>query len=258
MIPGIVEYLMSQRKLNGWGSTNETAFTILALTGYLLNTQSEFAGVSYAVELNGERLAGGQLGGNELTAAVDIPASQLQPGQNTLRVQQSGGGRLYFTISERAFLAQQEISSEGNVQLERAYLDPQSGEPLKEVIAGQLVRVEIKVEMPVDGFFIILEDRLPGGFEALNESLNTTSHEGSALDEEPRFYWQEYGYNNKEVRSDRVSFFISELLAGEYTYTYLARATHSGSFVALPAELWAMYDASIWGRSASTRVEIAE
>jgi hypothetical protein len=36
MIPGIVEYLMSQRKLYGWGSTNETAFTILALTGYLL------------------------------------------------------------------------------------------------------------------------------------------------------------------------------------------------------------------------------
>jgi uncharacterized protein YfaS (alpha-2-macroglobulin family) len=142
----------------------------------------------------------------------------MQPGQNTVRIRQSGGELLYFTISEHAYLPQQEISSEGNVQLERAYLDPQSGEPLSEVIAGQLVQVQISVEMPVDGFFIILEDKLPGGFEALNESLNTTSHASTALDEEPRYYWQEYGYNNKEVRADRVSFFIMAA-CGEYTYT---------------------------------------
>jgi alpha-2-macroglobulin len=71
------------------------------------------------------------------------------------------------------------------------------------------------------------------------------------FNDEPHFYWQEYGYNNKEVRADRVSFFISELPAGEYTYSYLARATHSGIFVALPAELSAMYDPSLWGRSAT-------
>jgi alpha-2-macroglobulin len=258
MIQGIVEYLMSQRKLSGWGSTNETAFTILALTDYLLNTQSESAGLAYEVDLNGEGLDGGELGGNDLTAAIEIPASQMLAGQNTLRVRQSGSGLMYFSITERAYLPLQEIPADGNVRLERTYLDAQSGKPLEEVIAGQLVRVQMKVNLPADSFFIILEDRLPGGFEALNESLNTTSHESSALGEEPRFYWQEYGYNNKEVHADRVSFFISELPAGEHTYTYLARATHSGNFVALPAEIWAMYDPSLWGRSASSSMEIGE
>jgi alpha-2-macroglobulin len=258
MILGIVEYLMSQRKLTGWGSTNETAFTILSLTGYLLNTQSEFAGASYGVELNGERLTGGELGGNKLTEVVEIPASQMKQGQNTLRIHQSGSERLYFTLTGRSYMPLQEISSDGNVHIERTYLYPQTDRPLREVVAGQLVRVQLRVKLPKDGFFVILEDRLPGGFEALNESLNTTSHESTALGDEPRFYWQEYGYNNKEVRADRVSFFISELPAGEHTYTYLARATHSGIFVALPAELSAMYDPSLWGRSTSTSVEIAE
>jgi uncharacterized protein YfaS (alpha-2-macroglobulin family) len=258
MIPGVVKYLMGQRKLYGWGNTNETAFTILALTGYLLNTQSAFADAGYEIELNGERFDSGELGGNKLTAVVDIPASEMQPGQNTLRVRQTGGERLYFTITGRAYLPQGDISADGNVRLERAYLHPETSQPLSEIVAGELVHVQLTVRFPVDGFFIILEDRLPGGFEALNESLNTTSHESTALQEEPRLYWQEYGYNNKEVRSDRVSFFISELLAGEHTFTYLARATHSGSFVALPAELSAMYDVSLWGRSASSAVQIVE
>jgi uncharacterized protein YfaS (alpha-2-macroglobulin family) len=258
MVPGIVEYLMSQRKMTGWGSTNETAFTILALSGYLLNTQSDFAGVTYEVELNGEWFSDGKLGGDELTAVVEIPASQMQAGQNTLRIHQSGSERLYFTLSGRTYLPQQDISPDGNVELERSYVYPQSNRPMREIVAGQLVRVQIKVKLPVDGFFIILEDHLPGGFEALNESLNTTSHESLAFGEEPHFFWQEYGYNNKEVHADRVSFFISELPAGEYTYSYLVRATHSGSFVALPAEISAMYDPSLWGRSASISVEIAK
>jgi hypothetical protein len=89
----------------------------------------------------------------------------------------------------------------------------------------------------------------------LNERLNTTSHVGSTL-EEPRYYWEDYGYNHKEVYGDRVTFFITELAQGALTYTYVARATHAGEFVALPAEVSAMYDLTTWGRSASAGLAI--
>jgi alpha-2-macroglobulin len=160
MITGIVEYLMSQRKLTGWGSTNETAFTILALSGYLLNTQSDLLGASYEVELNGERFAGGELGGNKLTEVVDIPASQMQQGQNTLRIHQSGSERLYFTLTGRSYLPQQEISSDGNVELERTYLYPQTDRPLREVVAGQLVRVQLRVKL-AGGWLLCYPGRSP-------------------------------------------------------------------------------------------------
>jgi len=41
--------------------------------------------------------------------------------------------------------------------------------------------------------------------------------------------------------------------AGQHSLTYLARATHAGEFVAMPAEVYAMYDATVWGRSGSER-----
>lgn len=110
--------------------------------------------------------------------------------------------------------------------------------------------------MPDRGFYLIVEDKLPGGVEALNESLNTSSHVQTIYGD-PVYYWQDYGYNNKEVRSDRVSFFITELEAGTYTYSYLARATHAGTFSALPAEVYAMYDITLWGRSPGSTLQVS-
>ncbi|MCZ7567275.1 MAG: MBL fold metallo-hydrolase [Ardenticatenaceae bacterium] len=92
--------------------------------------------------------------------------------------------------------------------------------------------------------------------EALNERLNTASHEGN-VSGEPHSYWQEYGYNNKEVRGKRVSFFITEMDRGRHTFPYFARATHAGEFVAMPAEVYAMYDLTVWGRSASSVFTVA-
>jgi uncharacterized protein YfaS (alpha-2-macroglobulin family) len=252
--PGIVRWLMSQKRTDGWGSTNETSFTILALSDHLLTQEDITADTQYKVQLNGKPLEEGSLGRGEPAVSLVIPASELASGLNTLDVQQSSGGRLYYVISSRMLFPQPAIEAAGEIQVERAYLDPKSGKPLESAVAGQLVKVVLKVNFPQNGYFIIVEDKLPGGLEALNESLNTTSHEQGAYetDTQEAYSWQEYGYNNKEVHADRVSFFISELNAGEHSYTYLARATSTGSFTALPAEVYAMYDPTAWGRSASS------
>lgn len=108
--------------------------------------------------------------------------------------------------------------------------------------------------MPENASFVIVEDRLPGGLEALNESLNSTTQDAINYEfeyYEERFFWQDYGYNYKEIRGDRVSFFITEIQRGSKIFKYLARATMSGTFTALPAEAYAMYDEQIWGRSSS-------
>ncbi len=47
---------------------------------------------------------------------------------------------------------------------------------------------------------------------------------------------------------------IEHLDAGTYTYTYLARVTHAGTFHALPAQVYLMYADDWWGRSASDEV----
>jgi alpha-2-macroglobulin len=258
LIPGAVRWLMGARRQQGWGTTNETAFAVIGLTDHLLATSfSEGAAATgYALFVNGELFAEGSLGRGEPAVSLEIPASLLRAGENSIRMQQSGGGRLYYTMNQRLYLPQAEIEAAGVVGVERAYLDPETNQPLTAIVPGQLVRVQLMVNLPAATSFMIVEDNLPGGLEALNESLNTTSRVASAYYGPPETRWRQLGYNYKEVRADRVSFFITEMAAGRHTLTYMARATHAGTFSALPAEAWAMYDLAVWGRSASAVLSV--
>ncbi|MFN8490819.1 MAG: MG2 domain-containing protein [Caldilineaceae bacterium] len=248
--PDIVRWLMSQRRQAGWGSTNETSFTLWALTDYLLQQRETTADTTYRVELNGQELTHGHLGRGEPAVTLEIAADQMRRGANRLHIEQSGGGQLYYVINSRTYQAEPAIGAAGNIKLERQYLDITTKQPLTHAVVGQLVQVQLNVQMPDNGFYMLVEDALPGGLEALNESLNTSSHQAVA-NQEPQYYWQQYGYNEKEVHDDRVTFFITELNAGQRTFTYLARVTRAGTFVAMPAQAYAMYDATKWGRSAS-------
>jgi uncharacterized protein YfaS (alpha-2-macroglobulin family) len=126
-------------------------------------------------------------------------------------------------------------------------------------VAGQLVRVELSVKLPDSGSFMLVEDHLPGGLEALNEGLNTSSHISAyqaEYDSYTQYLWKDYGYNNKEIHGDRVSFFITTMYSGMTTLTYLARPTTAGTFTALPTMASAMYDPLLWGRSADSALTV--
>jgi len=103
----------------------------------------------------------------------------------------------------------------------------------------------------------MLAHHLPGGLEALNEGLNITGHDVAAIERSyydekwDPFFYDDYGYNQKEIWTDRVIFFKTELSQGKGVFDYYARAMVAGRFTALPAELSAMYDEAVWGRSAS-------
>jgi uncharacterized protein YfaS (alpha-2-macroglobulin family) len=257
--PGIVRWLMAQRQHSGWGTTNETSYAILALTDHLLATSfsESAAATSYTVYLNDTPVATGNLGRGEPAVTIEIPADQMKTGQNALRITHDDSRSLYYVINNRTYLAQAEIEAAGVIAISREYLDVNTNQPLTTVMPGQLVKVRLTVNMPDRASYVIVEDSLPGGLEALNEGLNTSSHIAQVY-EEPRNYWQEYGYNYKEIRSDRVSFFITGMQAGQRVLTYIARATHSGQFVAMPAEAYPMYDLATWGRSASSEMVVSE
>ncbi|MCP4535999.1 MAG: hypothetical protein GY832_02535 [Chloroflexi bacterium] len=252
---GVVRWLMAHRRRQGWGTTNETSFAILALTDHLLATEFATANTLYSVELNGQVIISGTLGRGEPAVSLEILADQMKRGLNRIRIQQSGEGQLYYVISSQIYLPEAQIEAAGNIQISRTYKDAQTQRRINRVEPGQLVQVHLQVTLPDDGFYIIVEDNLPGGLEPLNENLNTTSHKAS-VHEDPHYYWQEYGYNHKEIHGDRVSFFITELGKGQHTFSYLARATHEGEFVAMPVEAYAMYDLTTWGRSASNVVTV--
>lgn len=245
----IVRWLMAQRQGTGWGTTNETAFTLLALTDYLASTDELTATAAYTVDLNGTVVGEGTLSTGATVATITLDGTQLTPGANALRITSADGQPLYYRLNTRSYQAEAALARAGALEVFREYLDPVTLYPITTTVAGQLVAVQLTVKTTKPIAYVLIEDRLPGGLEALNERLATSTHQG--FDPNLMGVFSNYPYDYKEVRRARVSFFVGTM-NGEWRTEYLARAVTTGDFVALPTEVYPMYDGTLWGRSASS------
>ncbi|MGH7534447.1 MAG: hypothetical protein ACREMG_02560, partial [Gemmatimonadales bacterium] len=147
------------------------------------------------------------------------------------------------------------------IQVERWYERYDDGKPVTSVTEGELVRVRLKLVVPADRQFVVLDDALPAGLEAVDLSLrtagglpgpgaaDTTSQEPDQDGSTPETRWY-YGswdsgwwspFDHKEIRDDRVVYVATVLWKGAYTVSYVARATTPGRFVRPPAHAEEMY-----------------
>jgi uncharacterized protein YfaS (alpha-2-macroglobulin family) len=139
--------------------------------------------------------------------------------------------------------------------------------------AGDLVIADLVIVTPSPRDFVVVEDPLPAGFEAVDSHLSTTSGAldvgesnggGSCSDcnyEEARddlaagrTFFEDY--SQRELRDDRVLFFVDHMPPGIYHYRYLARATTLGSFVLPPTRVEEMYQPELFGRTGASQVEV--
>ncbi|MDY0020238.1 MAG: hypothetical protein RBT47_09570, partial [Anaerolineae bacterium] len=123
-----------------------------------------------------------------------------------------------------------------------------------------VVRVKLTLVAPTDLYYVVVEDPLPAGFEAVDVSLKTTSVVGqrpglrnlTAEEENEWFHWQGWGwwwFSHAEMRDEKVALFASYLPRGTYEYTYMMRASVPGEFQVMPATASEMYFPEVFGRS---------
>lgn len=262
IVSKVVRWLMARRAPDGWGTTQETAYAVVALTDYLRASGELNGGSTYRVYVNDQLVQQGTLSGKQIQQTIRIPATQLRDGANRLRLERDqSGGRLYYKITQHALIAGSTDRAAGPIGVTRTYRDPKSNKPITTVQPGDVIEVEVKVTLPDEGWYVAIEDPLSGGLEGVNERLNTTSFAAKQQgygEERDEFFYQDYGYNNKEIRDDRVVFFVTHLDKGAHTFTYLARATQAGVFSAMPAQVYLMYAPEQWGRSASGTITVGE
>ncbi len=258
IVPSIVRWLTGRRVNTGWGTTQETAYAVVALTDFLQFSRELDAGTAYRVFVNDALVDEGALSAGQLQESISVPATQLRAGDNRIRIENAGGSRLYYKVAQHWLIAGEASHAAGPIAVTREYFDPKTKRPLTSIQVGDVVGVRVTVSLTQESWYVAIEDALPGGLEGLNERLNTTSYIARSDYEESgaSFFYDRYGYNNKEVRDDGVVFFVTRLKAGRHTFSYLARATQAGSFAALPAQVYLMYEPEQWGRSASGVVRI--
>ena len=173
----------------------------------------------------------------------------------------------YFTVSEVP-VAPPVTPEDAGIRVERWYERYEGGTPITRVAEGELVRVRLRITVPTTRQFVVVDDALPAGLEAVDLSLRTASAipgPGASPSPEPpdreqqesapqwgfgrwdSGWWSPFDY--REIRDDRVVYSANVLWPGTYTATYVARATTPGTFVRPPAHAEEMYNPAVNGRS---------
>lgn len=134
---------------------------------------------------------------------------------------------------------------------------------------GQLVLVDLLLETALPRDRVVLDDPMPAGFEAVDFAFATTNQalsvavtadaQSSANRVPPG---SRYGAHrsltgvHRELKDDRVVYFIPHLEPGIYHLRYLARATSPGKFVVPPTRASCMYEPEVFGQTRATKFEI--
>ena len=254
-------------------NTQDYGTAISALTDFWVR-QRAAAARGVLVRAGGQpvlTLRAGPLGGGDSTVSL----ARLPRGSTlrlSLETREPGEPVYYYlTLQEVPKLAPVN-PDEGGIQVERWYERPDDGKPTVSATEGELVRVRLRITAPAERRFVLLDDALPAGLEAVDLSLRTVggvpgpgaadstvteSPEDTPPGDDTPFRWA-FGswdagwwspFDHRELRDDRVVYFATVLWPGSYTATYLARATTPGVFIRPPAHAEEMYNPAVFGRS---------
>jgi hypothetical protein len=251
---------MENRWGQGWRTTQGTAFAVLGLSDYLATSGELDADFTWSVLLDGAVVGSGKVDATNVTRRFEpvvVTGQALTPGDHVVTLEKEGRGTLFYTMIGRLALYSDGFApaqADGlGVQLQRSYQAVLGRSGTNGWAVGDVVNVRLDITTVEELHYVIVEDMLPAGFEGLNEALGTETSRVPGTT--PPWRW--WGYERKEIRDDKVTFFASYLQPGTHTFEYAARALTPGTFSARPAEAYTMYRPEVWGRSASERVMVA-
>ncbi|MBM3293086.1 MAG: hypothetical protein FJY82_01030, partial [Candidatus Aminicenantes bacterium] len=253
LLPDAARWLVEKRRSGRWASTQENFFVFYALNEYYRVFEKGRPDFKAKAVLADKVLLEEAFRNIRQTARASVPLSAFQPGRPLpFRAEKTGPGMFYYGLRLTYAPARKlEARDEGfAVYKKTSALD---GSPVAAVKAGSLVVVTLEVAVPKESLFVVVEDPLPAGFEAVNPGFRTESEERLralwALDDEDWRPWWE-GFNHVELHDNRVLLFADSLRPGLHTYRYLARALTFGDFSAPGVKVEQMYAPEVFGRSA--------
>lgn len=253
-IPDLVRKLADDGRADGWRSTQDMAFSVLAIGRYLRRASAQTPYASVELLRDGKRIASAESG----KPIAWLPDSPPAPGSKLqVRVTGAGAATAHIAWLQTGVALQPPADADHGLQIRRRYLD-ERGKPIGSagVRSGDLVRVELTVRAPGAMENLAIEDLLPAGLEIENPRLRGTAanlaehvqpsadavSDSGADDEEPPPVFQALRVDR---RDDRLMVMGRLTRAGTGKYIYTARAITSGAFVLGPVQAQCMYDSTI-------------
>ncbi|NPV75206.1 MAG: hypothetical protein HPY59_02405 [Anaerolineae bacterium] len=266
LLANAVRWLMKNRVDGRWRSTQETAWTLMALTDWMSKTGELQGEYSYAVGLNGSQLGEGQAAPQTIdqaqilrVAVVDLLADEAN---RLVFARTDGPGKLYYTANLTVALPVERIEAlDRGISISRQYyrLDDDKT-PVSQARQGEILQSRLTIVVPQDVHYLLVEDALPAGLEGVDTSLKT-SPQGEAPEEYDwsnlsSTGWGWWYFDHIELRDEKVALSATYLPAGTYVYTYLARASTVGVFHVIPPTAQEFYFPEVYGRGAGSLFEV--
>ncbi|HEY0068941.1 MAG TPA: alpha-2-macroglobulin family protein, partial [Chloroflexia bacterium] len=271
LTPKAVRWLMTAQREGHWLSSMETSISIISLAHYIRASKELSADYTWQVTAFDQLLGNAVANSSNVTQTVTMRLPVASMPQNTLGTlglaRSNDQGKMYYQVSLRYYVPGEGIKSRSEgMAISRTYYKVGSDDPVKEVNAGDLVRVRLTIVAPETSYYVMVTDPLPAGLEGVNGSLNTTSFTerppnpmGVNQDEAGRGFAPDYGYysrwwrwgpfDNVEMRDDRTVLFAGYMGPGTYVYEYFAHATTPGVYMSLPAHAELLYYPDVFGHS---------
>jgi uncharacterized protein YfaS (alpha-2-macroglobulin family) len=108
--------------------------------------------------------------------------------------------------------------------------------------------------------YVVIEDPIPAGTEAINPNLNTEQQIGTqpevSVDNPLSQGWGWWWFSNTEFRDEQVNLYATYLPAGTYEYQYTIRAGLPGTYNVIPPTGYEFYFPEVNGRGAGSTFSI--
>jgi alpha-2-macroglobulin len=246
----LVKELLAARHSGRWGTTQENAWALLALSNYYRTTESGGKSVT------GTLLTAGQSLSFEVTrqkpawttsVALD-PAKPLRD----LTVRHEGIGSLFGEAQFEVYPAvTEQPRQDRGYAVSRSYQkvgDDGKLQPAENFKVGDRILVTLNVKSNRPGRLVAIDDPVPSVFEAINPDFKL-EEEGTDSPSDDQYY-PDY----REIRGDRVQFFCDQLRAGDYTFRYLSRVRFAGEATVPPTKVVEMYRPARFGLGETAKI----
>jgi alpha-2-macroglobulin len=261
LLPNVVRWLVSARTADAWETTQETAWAVMSLTDWMVVTGELQPDYRFQAALNGDVLGEGQATAETVRDSLDLRvqvADLLRDEANQIVIQRGeGNGALYYTAHLNVSLPVPEVEPLNNgIIIQRVYALPNEESAVTEAQVGDVVQVRLTIIVPNDLHYVVIEDPIPAGTEAINPNLNTEQQIGTqpevSVDNPLSQGWGWWWFSNTEFRDEQVNLYATYLPAGTYEYQYSIRAGLPGTYNVIPPTGYEFYFPEVNGRGAGS------
>jgi uncharacterized protein YfaS (alpha-2-macroglobulin family) len=259
---GAARWLVVNRKASRWDNTRATAHAIYALTDYAVRSGELDADYTLVATAGSEEIARLRV---EAASIIDaggqfsIPNELLRTDDLRVELRLEGRGVCYAMLTVETFTGTENPApTRQYLAVRRELVRLRSirtlggdrlivEEPLEDgdtIESGERCRVRLHLTASNDLEFLAIEDPRIAGAEPVDPLSGR--------------FWSGVLSGRREVRDDRVVFFLSALGEGEHQIDYELRAESPGTYHVMPARAYAMYVPEVHGTSAEHHAVIED